>query len=68
MNQAVREGLSRAVSGRLQGPVTKKVSSSSSLEEMMVQQEEQNMTKVKMRMMDEDRTRMGRRRTLAEDT
>ena len=34
----------------------------------MVQQEEQNMTKVKMRMMDEDRTRMGRRRTLAEDT
>lgn len=29
---------------------------------MMVQQEEQNMTKVKMRMMEEDRTRMGRRR------
>ena len=58
----MRVGLPRAVSGCLQGPVTKKVSSSSSLEEMMVQQEEQNMTRVKIRMTEEERTRMGRRR------
>lgn len=46
----MRVGLPRAVSGRLQGPVTKKVGSGSSLEEMIVQQEEQNMMRVKMRM------------------